>query len=39
LSGRIYVAKVRWRCVILEAVSGESGKEYYFETAKIKGGY
>jgi hypothetical protein len=38
-SGRIYVARIRWRCVILEAADGETLKEYYLETAEVKGGY
>jgi hypothetical protein len=38
-SDKIYVARIRWRCVILEAADGETLKEYYFETTKIKGGY
>jgi hypothetical protein len=38
-SDRIYVARVRWRCVILEAANGETLKEHYFETVEIKGGY
>jgi hypothetical protein len=38
-SGGIYVARVRWKCAILEAVDGESKKEHSFETVEIKGSY
>jgi hypothetical protein len=33
------MARVRWRCVIFEAVGEDSKKEYPFEAVKIKGGY
>ena len=38
-ANRIYVARVRWRRVILEAVDGESKEEYSFETVEIKRSY
>jgi hypothetical protein len=40
-ANRIYVTRVRWKCIILEAADGETlkEKEYYLETAEIKGGY
>ena len=38
-SDRIYVARLRWRCAVLKAAEGETLKEYYLETAEIKGGY
>jgi hypothetical protein len=38
-ANRIYVARIRWKSVILEAINGEAKNEYPFRAVEIKGGY